>query len=97
MTHSGLYCTRDPIERVGRLGFEGENPIQRIYMLGTLNSRTRGYIYLSTDDLRRAADRALEMLSEAYVKPQQYRHRLMRPLDFQVLAAGVHKPNRVKR
>ena len=97
MTHSGLYCTRDPIERVGRLGFEGENPIQRIYMLGTLNSRTRGYIYLSTDDLRRAADRALEMLSEAYVKPQQYRHRLMRPLDFQVLAAGVHKPNWVKR
>ena len=58
-------------------------------MIDTLNARSIHYIYLSIDDLRKAADQVLEIPSEVYVKPQQYRHLLMRPLDFQVLAASV--------
>ena len=58
-------------------------------MIDTLNARSIHYIYLNTDDLRKAADQVLEIPSEVYVKPQQYRHLLMRPLDFQVLAASV--------
>ena len=71
------------------LGFEGESRIQKLHMIQTLNARSIHYIYLSIDDLRKIADQVLEIPSEAYVKPQQYRHLLMRPLDFQVLAASV--------
>ena len=76
-------------EMVRWLGFQGESLYQKKNMIDTLNARSIHYIYLSIDDLRKAADQVLEIPSEAYVKPQQYRHLLMRPLDFQVLAASV--------
>ena len=76
-------------EMVSWLGFEGESRTQKLHMIEALNARSIHYIYLSIDDLRRAADRVLEIPGEAYVKPKQYRYLLMRPLDFQVLAAGV--------
>ena len=71
------------------LGFQGESRYQKKNMKDTLNARSIHYIYLSINDLRKAADQVLEIPSEVYVKPQQYRHLLMRPLDFQVLAASV--------
>ena len=58
-------------------------------MIQTPNARSIAYIYLSIDDLRKAADQVLAIPTEAYVKPQNCRHLLMRPLDFQVIAASV--------
>ena len=81
-----VYITE---EMLSRLGFEGESRTQKLHMIQTLNTCSIHYIYLSIDDLRKTADQLLEIPSEAYVKPQQYRHLLMRPLDFQVLAASV--------
>ena len=81
-----VYITE---EMLRWLGFEGESRTQKLHMTQTLNARSIHYIYLSIDDLRKIADQVLEIPSEAYVKPQQYRHLLMRPLDFQVLAASV--------
>ena len=57
-------------------------------MIDTLNARSIAYIYLSID-LRKAEKQVLEITSETYVKPANYKHLLMRPLDFQVLAASV--------
>ena len=71
------------------LVFEVESRTQKLHMIQTLNARSIHYIYLRIDDLRKTADQVLEISSEAYEKPQQYRHLLMRPLDFQVLAASV--------
>ena len=76
-------------EMVRWLGFQGESRYQKKSMIDTLNARSIHYIYLNIDDLRKAADKVLEISSEVFVKPQQYRHLLMRPLDFQVLAASV--------
>ena len=81
-----VYITE---EMLSWLGFEGESHTQKLHMIQTLNARSIHYIYLSIDDLRKTVDQVLEIPSEAYVKPQQYRHLLMRPLDFQVLAASV--------
>ena len=81
-----VYITE---EMLSWLGFEGESRTQKLLMIQTLNARSIHYIYLSIDDLRKTADQVLEIPSEAYVKPHQYRHLLMRPLDFQVLAASV--------
>ena len=81
-----VYITE---EILSWLGFEGESRTQKLHMMQTLNARSIHYIYLSIDDLRKTADQVLEIPSEAYVKPQQYRHLSMRPLDFQVLAASV--------
>ena len=78
-----VYITE---EMLSWMGFEAESHTN---MIETLNVRSIHYIYLSIDDLRKTADQVLEIPSEAYVKPQQYRHLLMRPLDFQVLAASV--------
>ena len=58
------------------LGFEGESRTQKLHMIQTLNSRSIHYIYLSIDDLRKTADQVSDIPSEAYVKPQQYRHLL---------------------
>ena len=60
-------------EMVRCLGFKGESRYQKKNMIDTLNARSIHYIYLSIDDLRKAADQVLEIPSEAYVKPQQYR------------------------
>ena len=81
-----VYITE---EMFSWLGFEGESRTQKLHMIQKLNARSIHYIYLSIDDLRKTADQVLQIPSEAYVKPQQYRHLLMRPLDFQVLAASV--------
>ena len=76
-------------EMVSWLGFEGESRYQKHNMIEALNARTIHYIYLNIDELKNAADQVLEIPSEAYVKPQNYRHLLIRPLDFHVLAASV--------
>ena len=81
-----VYVTE---EMVSWLGFEGDIKHQKSNMLRTLNARTIAYKYLNTDDLKKAADQVLQIPTEAYVKSSNYRHILIRPLDFQVLAASV--------
>ena len=76
-------------EMVSWLGFEGDSKHQKSNMIYSLNARSIPYTYLNTNDLRKAADQVLEIHCEAYFKPQNCRHLLMRPLDFQVLAASV--------
>ena len=86
-----VYITE---EMLSWLGFEGESHTQKLHMIQTLNARSIHYIYLSIDDLRKTADQVLEIACEAYVKPQQYTHLLMRPLDFW---QPVSKLNEVKK
>ena len=58
-------------------------------MIEALNARSIAYTYLHIDKLRKATDKVLEIPTEAYVKPPNYKHLLIRPLDFQVLAVSV--------
>ena len=81
-----VYVTE---EMVSWLGFEGESLTQRLHMIEALNSRTIAYKYLNTEELKKAADQVLEIPTEVYDRPQNYKHLLMRPLDFQVLVAGI--------
>ena len=74
-----VYVTE---EMVSWLGFEGESKHQKKDMLRTLNARSIPYKYLDIDDLRKVADQVLEIPSEAYVKPPNYKHLLKRPLEF---------------
>ena len=41
------------------------------------------------EELQKVTQQVLQIPTEAYVKPPNYKHLLMRPLDFQVLAASV--------
>ena len=72
---------------VSWLGFEGESHTQKLHMLRTLNARSIPYTYLDTDELRKAADQVLEIPNEAYDRPPNYKHLLMRPLEFQQCSA----------
>ena len=81
-------CVYVSDEMISWLGFEGETKYQKKHMLRTLNARTIAYKYLVIDELHKAAD-VLEIPSKVYVKPANYKHLLIRPLDFQVLAASV--------
>ena len=81
-----VYVTE---EMVSWLGFEGESRTQKLHMLRTLNARSIAYTYLNIDDLKNVADQVLEIPTEVYDRPQNYKHLLMRPLDFQVLVAGI--------
>ena len=81
-----VYVTE---EMVSWLGFEGESHTQKLHILRTLNARSIAYTYLNIDELKKAADQVLQIPDEAYVKPPNYKHLLMRPLEFQVLAASV--------
>ena len=81
-----VYITE---EMVSWLGFEGESRNQKKDMLRTLNSRSIAYKYLSIDDLKNATDQVLEIPNEAYVKPPNYKHLLMRPLEFRQCSAMV--------
>ena len=83
-----MYVTDDV---VSWLGFEGESRYQKHNMIEALNARSIAYKHLNPDDLRKAADQVLEIPSEAYDRPSNYRHLLMRPLDFQALAASVQR------
>ena len=81
-----VYVTDDI---VSWLGFEGESKYQKHNMIEALNARTIPYTYLNTEELKKAADQVLQIPNEAYDRPANYKHLLMRPLDFQVLAASV--------
>ena len=81
-----VYITE---EMVSWLGFEGESRTQKLHMIEALNARTIAYKYLNTEELKKAADQVLEIPTEVYDRPQNYKHLLMRPLDFQVLVAGI--------
>ena len=81
-----VYITE---EMVSWLGFEGESRTQKLHMMEALNARTIAYKYLNTEELKKAADQVLEIPTEVYDRPQNYKHLLMRPLDFQVLVAGI--------
>ena len=81
-----VYVTE---EMVSWLGFEGESRNQKKDMLRTLNARSIAYKYLSIDDLKNATDQVLEIPNEAYVKPPNYKHLLMRPLEFRQCSAMV--------
>ena len=79
-----VYVTE---EMVSWLGFEGESHTQKLHMLRTLNARSIPYAYLDTDELRKAADQVLEIPNEAYDRPPNYKHLLMRPLEFRQCSA----------
>ena len=81
-----VYITE---EMVSWLGFEGESRTQKLHMIEALNSRTIAYKYLNTEELKKVADQVLEIPTEVYDTPQNYKHLLMRPLVFQVLVAGI--------
>ena len=81
-----VYVTED---MVSWLCFEGESKYQKKHMIEALNARTIPYKYLNIDDLKKAADQVLQIPTEAYDRPSNYKHILIRPLDFQVLAASV--------
>ena len=81
-----VYITE---EMVSWLGFEGESRNQKKDMLRTLNAQSIAYKYLSIDDLKNATDQVLEIPNEAYVKPPNYKHLLMRPLEFRQCSAMV--------
>ena len=81
-----VYITE---EMVRWLGFEGESRTQMLHMIEALNARTIAYKYLNTEEFKKAADQVLEIPTEVYDRPQNYKHLLMRPLDFQVLVAGI--------
>ena len=81
-----VYITE---EMVSWLGFEGESRTQKLHMIEALNARTIAYKYLNTEELKKAADQVLEIPTQVYDRPQNYKHLLMRPLDFQVLVAGI--------
>ena len=52
-------------------------------------ARSIAYKYLDINELRKAANQVLEIPNEAYVKPPNYKHLLMRPLDFRQCSAMV--------
>ena len=81
-----VYITE---EMVSWLGFEGASRTQKLHMIEALNARTIAYKYLNTDELKKAADQVLGIPTDVYDRPQNYKHLLMRPLDFQVLVAGI--------
>ena len=71
------------------LGFEDESGNQKKHMIEALNARSIAYTYLNTDDLSKAVEQVLQIPTEDYDRPSNYKHLLMRPLDFQVLAVSV--------
>ena len=81
-----VYITE---EMVSWLGFEGESRNQKKDMLRTLNARSIAYTYLNIDDLKNATDQVLQIPDEAYVKPPNYKHLLMRPMEFRQCSAMV--------
>ena len=81
-----VYVTE---EMVSWLGFEGESGNQKKHMIEALTVRPILYKYLNIDELKNAADQVLEIPSEAYVKPPNYKHLLMRPLEFRQCSAMV--------
>ena len=81
-----VYITE---EMVSWLGFEGESRNQKLHMPRTLNARSIAYTYLNIDELKNAADKVLQIPDEAYVKPPNYKHLLMRPLEFRQCSAMV--------
>ena len=76
-------------EMVIWLGFEGEGANQKKHILRTLIARSIHYNCLYFEELQKATHRVLQEPTD--------KHLLMRPLDFRVSAASVHKPNEVKR
>ena len=76
-----VYVTE---EMLSWLGFEGESGNQKTHMIEALNARLIAYTYLITDDLSKAVDQVLQIPTEAYDRPSNYKHLLMRPLNFQV-------------
>ena len=74
-----VYVTE---EMVSWLGFEGESHTQKLHMLRTLNARSIHYKYLDIDEFRKVTDQVLQIPDEAYNRPPNYKHLLIRPLEF---------------
>ena len=81
-----VYVTE---EMLSWLGFEGESGNQKKHMLRTLNARSIPYKYLDIDELKKAADQVLEIPTEVCDRPPNYKHLLMRPLEFRQCSAMV--------
>ena len=81
-----VYVTE---EMLSWLGFEGESGNQKKHMLRTLNARSIPYKYLDIDELKKAADQVLEIPTEVRDRPPNYKHLLMRPLEFRQCSAMV--------
>ena len=81
-----VYVTE---EMLSWLGFEGESGNQKKHMLRTLNARSIPYKYLDIDELKKAADQVLEIPTEVCDRPPNYKHLLMRTLEFRQCSAMV--------
>ena len=81
-----VYVTE---EMLSWLGFEGESGNQKKHMLRTLNARSIPYKYLDIDELKKAADQVLEIPTEVCDRPPNYKHLLMRPLEYRQCSAMV--------
>ena len=68
-------------EMVSWLGFEGESADQKKHVLRTLIARSIHYNYLCFEELQKVTQQILQIPTEAYVKPPNYKHLLMRSLD----------------
>ena len=63
--------------------------LQKKHMIDALNARCIAYKSLYFAQLREIMDQVMSIPVEAYVKPSNYKHILLRPMDFQLLAATV--------
>ena len=81
-----VYVTE---EMLSWLGFEGESGNQKKHMLRTLNARSIPYKYLDIDELKKVVDQVLEIPTEVCDRPPNYKHLLMRPLEFRQCSAMV--------
>ena len=82
-----LYvCVTD--DMVSWLGFGGDSKHQK-QMIRTLDTLSISYKYLNIEELKKAADQVLKIPIDADVRSLNYKHLLMKPLEFQLCSAMV--------
>ena len=62
---------------------------QKKHMIDALNARCIAYNSLYFTRLREIMDQVMSIPVEAYVKPSNDKHIILRPMDFQLLAATI--------
>ena len=63
--------------------------LQKKHVIDALNARCIAYKSLYFAQLREIMDQVMSLPVEAYVKPSNYKHIILRPMDFQLLAATI--------
>ena len=59
------------------------------HLIRTLDALSISYKYLNIEELKKAADQVLKIPIDAYVRSLNYKHLLMKPLEFQLYSALV--------